>query len=111
MKMSSLIPVQLKEALTFQVQQRLSDGGGGADVTWVDQFVLHAAIKQMSGFENFQSDQLNARRRLQITLRYHLDIVPEGRFVWNGRVLDILSVDNVENRNVWIVCICEEEQV
>ncbi|MDW7651312.1 MAG: phage head closure protein, partial [Bacillota bacterium] len=75
---------------------------------WVDIGTVWASIEPLSGREFFAAQQVNAEVSTKITLRYKAGIKPEMRVLFAGRVFEILSVINLEEKNIQFVLMCKE---
>ena len=86
---------------------RTPDGAGGADVTWNDANRL-ASVMAPSGGERPAGERMEARRVVQVLIRYRSDVTAAGRLVWQGRVLDIRTLCDIDGKRHMLLIDCEE---
>ena len=65
-------------------------------------------INPKSGAERVRGMQLEATITHSIFIRYTADIMPTDRVNFNGRLMQIRAVINIEERNRWLELACEE---
>jgi SPP1 family predicted phage head-tail adaptor len=99
---------QLREPLTFQRQQSVSDGMGGQAIQWVDLFNARADVRPISGRESVQAMQLQASITHRIYIRYRADLTAADRILMRGQPLQIRSIVNIEMRNRWLELACDD---
>ncbi|MHA1523456.1 MAG: phage head closure protein [Alphaproteobacteria bacterium] len=99
-------PMRLR--LSLQAPQRVSDGGGGATVTWVEEATVWGLLRPLSGRERgFGSGRMSIVTH-DITIRHRDGVLPEKRLVNGTRVFKILAVLD-DARGDKIVCHCAQE--
>lgn len=69
---------------------------------------IKANVEPLIGRELFQARQLYAEVTHRITLRYLDEITAKHRIMMGARVFDILSVLNIEERNLLIEIMAKE---
>ena len=109
--MSDVLPSQLRHRVTLEELAREDDEGGGYDETWVDVATLFADVRPISGNERVEADRIEGQITHEITLRFRQGVVPAMRFRKGSRLFHVLSVINVEERNRWLKCRCEEREL
>ena len=62
-------------------------------------------------FRNGRSGSNRGPVSHEIALRYLPGVVPAMRFRDDARVFHIVSVINVDERNRWLKCLCEERDL
>ncbi len=102
---------KLRDRLNLQQPITLSDGAGGFTTNWSDTAFVWAEIKSLTGRESFYADQYSSKLTHEITIWYKDNVKPKMRFVKGNRVFQIVSVINIEQRNQWLKCLCEEREV
>lgn len=81
----------------------------GAEIeNWISVATVWASVEPISGKEYFASKQINAEVTTTITMRYHVGISPAMRVIFKERIFEILSVINLEERNIALVLMCKE---
>ena len=101
-------PGKLSHRVVLEEPARVSDGGGGASITWSPVASLWAAIEPLGGREQARHESLEARLSHRITLRYRAGIRPDMRLRLDARIFTIQAVMNEQEKNRWLVCLCEE---
>lgn len=72
----------------------------GANVdAWATFASVRARIEPMRGREYVGSEQLTDETTHKFTIRYCAGVAPKMRISWDGRLFDIQSVINHEERN------------
>lgn len=79
--------------------------------TWTDELKLWAGILPQSSQEFYRAQQVNAEVTHLVSTRYHSVLDATKRLVLEGsRVLDIVSVVNVDERGHEMLLTCVEEK-
>ncbi len=94
----------LRHRVQIESQARVSDGGGGATVTWTTVADVWAAIWTRTSDEVFEHDRAAGRATHDIWLRYRSDVKPEMRIRKGARTFDILGVIDPDDRARWLRC-------
>lgn len=99
----------LRTIVQFQRVQRVSDGAGGAGETWgnLAGAPTRAHVKSLSGGERFASARVEAQATHRVTVRYFEGLRESDRIVFAGRPANIRFIDNVEQRDRWLVITVE----
>lgn len=69
-----------------------------------------ANVRPVSAVTIAGSDQLAARNRYDVTIRYEPGITIAWRVLWRDQLLDISGVDNVHNADTWLLLHCERRE-
>ncbi len=101
-------PGKLRCRVALQQAVRISDDGGGASLNWSQIATLWARIEPQKGHEKARYDGLESTITHKITLRYRAGITTGMRFLYAGRVFNILAVLNENEQNRRSICLCEE---
>jgi SPP1 family predicted phage head-tail adaptor len=104
-------PSDLRHRLVLEELQREADEGGGFIETWVAVGELSADIRPVSGGESVEADRVAGRVTHELTLRYRAGVTPAMRFRKGARLFHIASVINMDERNAWLKCLCEEREL
>lgn len=83
------------------------DGGGGSTETWSLIARPWAYIKPLSGTEALHGMQLRDKITHKIYMRYR-DLTPRDRLIHRGRMFNIRSVIDLEERKMWLEISAEE---
>ncbi len=101
-------PGKLRCRITLQQAARTGDGGGGASLDWLQIATLWARIEPQKGNERVRYEGIESIITHKITLHYRPGITTGMRFIYAGRVFNILSVLNENEQNRRTICHCEE---
>lgn len=96
---------------------------GEPTAAWVTVATVAAAVEPLAGRELFLAAQVRPDVTHRVTLRYYPGLAPRMRFLEAiypeqgqegvtgapGRVLNIQSVQDLEERHIWTQCLCVEE--
>ncbi|MBS0241935.1 MAG: phage head closure protein [Proteobacteria bacterium] len=107
--MSDFRAGNLRHRVTLVGPVRVSDGGGGATVTWLAVADLWAAIRPIKGKEILYAESLSGQVTHEFTLRWRDGVVPAMRFHWSDRIFEILAVFDADERRRQLTCHCREE--
>lgn len=99
---------QLRERVEIQRRVDTPDGGGGVVSTWVPDAVVWARVQPEKATEILKADRVQNPQRFIVQMRYRDDVTPDRRLKWLGRVLEILSVGNEDERRSGLVLIAEQ---
>jgi SPP1 family predicted phage head-tail adaptor len=108
---TEFLPSELRHRLTLEQIQREEDEGGGYAETWTEVAVLACDLRPFGGGEGVEADRLAGRLTHAVALRYRPGVTPAMRFRKGARVFHILAVINVDERNRWLKCLCEERDL
>lgn len=68
-----------------------------------------ANVKRLQGQELFEAEQIQGSATHEVRGRYRSGMTRKQRLIKpDGTILDIVSVDNVEDRNVTLIVRCKE---
>jgi len=101
----------LREVITIQQRTRAQDAGGALKPVWSDVATIRAEVRSPAGIERFvqETEQRVATATHQVRIRAGaagVAILPSMRVVWGGRILEVLSVLDPDNRHIQQVLIC-----
>lgn len=99
---------QLRHRVTIQQRTDADDGAGGLTITWTPLTVLWASVAPQTGRETIAARQVTPAMTHLVRLRYYAGLTTKHRVVLDGRALDILAIQNVEERNRELVLSCQE---
>jgi len=102
---------QLRHRVTIQVASEARNSHGEMIQTWaaIDRGTVWAMIERAGGTEQLVNSQTQAIATHKLTLRYrNLTITNEHRILFNSRVFNIVSVENIDERNVVYELMCQE---
>lgn len=86
-----------------------NDSVGQPIKTWVPVFTGHIAVRPLSARELYYAQSTRSETTHRIALRYRPEVASEGRFrLSSGRIFNLASVLNTEERNAELVCLAIE---
>lgn len=107
MKCCEIHAGMLRHKIRLQREKLTPDGGGGWQKEWEEYASVFAYIKPVSGSEALYGMQLQDTITHDIYIRYRT-VVAKDVVVYNTRRFNIVSVINVDEKNVWLRLRCEE---
>lgn len=85
--------------------------GSGAEVpSWATFATTYAAVEPIKGREYFQAGRVNAETTHLITIRHAAGVDEGMRVSWDGRLFDITSAINIEERDREMQLVCTERK-
>lgn len=95
----------LRQRVTLQSLTETTDSYGQRVQSWNTLGTYYAEVRQLSGREAVNAKQVKADTTHLVRMRYigtlfaTPGILPSMRFLFNGIALNILFINNVDNRN------------
>jgi SPP1 family predicted phage head-tail adaptor len=108
MKCCDLTSSKLRNSIAIQRETSTTDSVGGLVNTWATLTTVYAYIKPVSGSESVYSSRIDSSITHKIYIRYLATVSPKQRVNYNGRLMNIKSVLNLEERNKWLELHCVE---
>ncbi len=99
---------KLRHRVTIQQLVNTDDGAGGSIETWQNVATVWAAIEPLRGNERYAAQQVQSTLTHKVTIRYREGIKPQMRLTYKGRIFDIESVIDIEERHHWLELFCSE---
>ena len=69
---------------------------------------VHGKIEYLSGQEQLLAMQADGRVTCRVSIRYFPGLTPRDEFGFGTRTFNIISINNLEERNTWMICTCGE---
>ena len=99
----------LRHRVTLQRNTADKAAGGQVKPNWVDVADIWAQIKPLRGREAEYAKAIHDQTTHEVRLRYFVGLTAEHRFVYEGRVFNILGPPlNTDERNEEHICMCVE---
>ena len=98
----------LRHQVSLQKPTNTTDAGGGAAKSYTTLATLWANIKPVSGSEKYRQGQVQETATHQVTIRFRSDIGTNYRIVYDDRNFNIKHIRNVDERDRYILLICNE---
>ena len=100
---------ELRKYVTIQEKTgETRDSYGSLTWTWQTLQQVYAAIEPLSGREFFDAQEVQADVSVRIRIRALAGVKPDMRVVYGSRVLEILSVLDLEERGQEMHLMCRE---
>ena len=98
----------LRHRITVQAATSSRNATGEPVAAWAAVGVRWGQILPLSGREATPGSQVEGRNTVRITIRYYPGLTAEHRLTHDGRIFEILSVINPNERGIISDCLCEE---
>lgn len=99
---------RLRHRVTIQENVGSENNFGETVDDWQAVTTRWAAVDPLRGRERFEAQQISAEVSHRVTMRYFADLTPTMRLVYDGRVLEIEAVIDVEERGRELELLCRE---
>ena len=100
-------PGEMRERVTVQQATPTVNSIGESTLTWNTLTTVWAAVNGVSSSEALVDGQQESRITHRVRLRYITGLRHTDRFLWRGRILQIVSLLEYANRSEH-VAVCEE---
>lgn len=112
--MITVSPGALRNRIEIEKNASTTDLAGGQVDAWEHFVTVWARIETLSGKRLVAAQALAAEVTHEILIRYRpafsnpVDAVKNYRIKWGARTFVLLGVNNVEERNTWLLLQCSE---
>jgi SPP1 family predicted phage head-tail adaptor len=86
--------------ITIEARSTAQDSFGGQSPDWVPLGVFYANVKPMTGRELETAQAIHAEVTHEVRMLYDARVTAKHRIRFNGRLFDILSVLNMNERGI-----------
>ena len=100
-------PGEMRERVSVQQATPTVNSIGESTLTWTTLKTVWAAVNGVSSSEALVDGQQESRITHRVRLRYISGLKHTDRFLWRGRILQIVSLLEYANRSEH-VAVCEE---
>lgn len=100
----------MRSRLELQSPVEAPDAYGQPTKTWVTLRSCWAQLSMITGQEQVNAGQMKATATHQVMTRYTGDVDPSMRLIYNGRVFNILVVNNIDELNLQYQIMATEVQ-
>jgi len=90
---------QLRSQITIQQRSQAQDDFGGLGQTWVDFIKTRCFAVPTGAQEREVGGAIRALQRYTFTIRYQPGITAAHRILFEGRIFDIIGLNDVESRH------------
>lgn len=101
-------PGALRHRLSLQRAVVAGDGLGGHVENWSEVALLFGRIEPVLASRGFGAGHTLEKTTHRITMRFRDDVASGMRFVSQGRIHSILTVHDVDETGLYLVCETEE---
>ena len=98
---------RLRHFVTLQQRSEVRDAVGGTAPSWSSFADVWAEVKPVSAREILAGKVL-AEVSHQVTIRFLVGVKPSFRLIHDGRVLEVQTVINVDERDQLLQLLCRE---
>jgi SPP1 family predicted phage head-tail adaptor len=102
---------ELTRRVVLEEVVRSPDGAGGATESWSAVATLFAAVRALSGAENFTFDRIDGRVTHEVVIRHRGDVRPAMRFRMGTRIFEIVAALDADGRRRHLRCLVEERDL
>ncbi len=99
----------LRHEITIEQPTRTADAFGETLLTWTTFATTRASVEPISGRELTQAAQVQANYTHRVTIRHRDGLKVDMRIRHRGRVLNIVSIGDIEERERRMEILCREE--
>lgn len=93
---------KLNKRITFVERGEIEDEIGQIKQGFRDVRTVWATVKALRGGEYYEAQKLRPETTYKITTRYHAGITPDMMIRYNGKLMEILTVQNVSEANTML---------
>lgn len=97
-----------RHRVTIQELREGQDEAGQPFQEWQDVATVWASVEPLRGTEYWAAAQVQAERTVRIRIRYRPGIRPDMRVLYTGRVFNIQSIIDPEERHRELQLMCRE---
>lgn len=95
-------PGLLHHSVEIQRAIETQDDVGHPITSWVTIYTRRSYKRRVTGGETFSGHQLHAEATDLFVLRYVSGVITKDRILFDSRIFDILEVDDLEDRKLWV---------
>lgn len=104
-------PGKRNRRITIQVinsdEPTITNDDGYQIDNWINFWTCWAFIKNVNGREFFQAQACNSSASCRMNIRYKKEISSKMRVIYNGKIFNILYVDDINEAHKEIELLCE----
>jgi len=102
-------PGELRHRVTIQAPTGTTQNECSEDVpTYVDFATVWAAVEPLRGREYFEAQKIRPEMQYRVRMRYLAGVTTDMQVIYRGKILDIQSVINVDERDAELHLMCLE---
>jgi len=100
--------MRMREMVAIKVNSYSKDDLGGNIPTVTTLATVCARVQPLRGQEMKDIGRLAAKQLYLITIRHRTDVTTDNFIIWDGKTLNIRSVQNRDERSQFLSMECEE---
>ncbi len=104
-----MISGRKSKSIQIETVTQVVNAFGGLAETWATFKKVFAEVSPTRGQEYFSSRQINTKNNVSFRFNYFSGITTKMRVSYDGKVYDIQSIININERNREIELMCEEQ--
>ena len=106
------IATEARHRITIQAKNSTTDGEGGFADSWTDDTTCWAALYPMHAVQQYLYKSVNVDATHLIKIRaLSMDVFPEwNRIKFGTRIFEILTVENIQERDFQKMITCKERR-
>lgn len=105
---------KLRQALKIQSVVHATDAHGGfsgvTNDTWTTDDEIPAQVSPISDGERLQHAQQESIVTHRVTIRFYPNLTSANRFLFGTKILNIISIRNIGERDVVMEVLCKEKR-
>lgn len=98
----------LRKRITIETSTETADTAGGFTTSWATFATVWAGFEPLRGRENYQDMILQSTTNYRVTIRYLAGVTTKMRIKLGGRLFNIRSIMNPEERGEMLEFMVEE---
>lgn len=99
----------LRQRVAVQTKTDERDASGGVVEVWTTAHTRWARVEPLRGKELFEAQAVDGRLTVKVTMRVYPGLSATERLVYGTRVLNIVTVLDVDERHITTVALCTED--
>lgn len=104
----TLLVSDLPHRVAVQRKTESVDSYGKKTKTWTTLGTYWASVEPLRGRERERARAIRSDLTHTVYLRHRIDVTPQDRLLFQGRILNVTSAINVGERNIALELLCAE---
>ncbi|MED4206591.1 phage head closure protein [Neobacillus mesonae] len=101
-------PGKLNKRIALLEQSAAPNSYGEVEDTWNEVVSMWANVRTLTGRALYQANQVHAEVTVKVIVRYRRDILENMRLRYGNRILEIVTVVNMNEENRFLEFSCKE---
>lgn len=103
-------PGELRHPITIETPVDTQSASGAVQQSWQTFHRCTAKIDPAGGTETEYTDATLGQEPTKVTIRYARGVTSKMRVNYEGRLLNIVAVNDWLERRIWMILICSEKK-